>query len=310
MANVSAAKLFGFAQQDLEKYNIDKLMPEVYQKHHSKIVEKAINSEPSSLNTKERFVFGKHRSGYVFPAVIQIRTMQTLKSGFQFVAMFKVDKKLLGSNTGYLLISREKKIQAVTSNIQNILNIDNKKILKMNMLGIDLLRIAPEVFELEVQQPKVVEWALPDFDAMQQKAAPKLKKGDAARRRQTLGAENFASVKAQLQTTLNLVTMGEYGEVGYFVRVQPLEEQGADRLRVKKDVKKELRQPLFQFRYNERNGKFVREIRDSADEKKPKGFDWLENRRNVQSKPVFVLTVQLWSWGTLRRSTLMRCSWR
>jgi len=143
LAIVSAALLFGYTPQDLEKYNIDKLIPEIYQKHHSKIVEKAINSEQNSLNTKERFIFGKHRSGYVFPAVIHIRTMQNLKSGFQFVAMFKVDKKLVSSQSGYLIVSREKKIQAVTSSVQSILNIDNKKISKMNLMGIDMLKIAP-----------------------------------------------------------------------------------------------------------------------------------------------------------------------
>lgn len=98
----------------------------------------------------------------------------------------------------------------------------------------------------------------------------------------------------QLLTTLNLVTMGEYGEIGYYIKVSNSDEQsGNDRMRIKKEVKKEQRQPLFQFRYNERNGKFVREIRDPNEEKKTgKVQNWFENRNVIQSK-FFALILSL-----------------
>lgn len=78
--------------------------------------------------------------------------------------MFKIDKKLVSSYTGFMLISREKKIQAVSSNISNILNIDNKKLYKLNSMGYDMTKIAPEVFDLEISQQKVIDWNMPDVE--------------------------------------------------------------------------------------------------------------------------------------------------
>jgi hypothetical protein len=66
------------------------------------------------------------------------------------VAMVKTDKKLVSSFTGYVLINREKKIIGITSNLVNILSLDNKKVLKMNSLGLDMTRVAPDVFDLEL----------------------------------------------------------------------------------------------------------------------------------------------------------------
>ncbi len=64
--------------------------------------------------------------------------------------MFKIDKKLVSSYTGFMLVNREKKIIAVSSNMSNILTLDNKKLFKLNSMGYDMTKIAPEVFELEI----------------------------------------------------------------------------------------------------------------------------------------------------------------
>ena len=45
-------------------------MPEIYARNHQRILEKACQADPETVNNKERFVFGKHKSGYVFPTLI------------------------------------------------------------------------------------------------------------------------------------------------------------------------------------------------------------------------------------------------
>ena len=45
-------------------------MPELYAKNHQKILEKTTGADPETVNSKERFIFGKHKSGYIFPCLI------------------------------------------------------------------------------------------------------------------------------------------------------------------------------------------------------------------------------------------------
>lgn len=53
-------------------------------------------------------------------------------------------------------------------------------------------------------------------------------------------------------------------------------------MRVKRDIRKDVKQPLFQFRYDERKGKFLRELRDPHDDKKVGRANWLEERHKYE----------------------------
>lgn len=51
----------------MKNYNVEKLMPEMYGRHHSKILENALTKGAENIPNKERLVFARHKSGYVFP---------------------------------------------------------------------------------------------------------------------------------------------------------------------------------------------------------------------------------------------------
>lgn len=57
-------------------------MPELYAKNHQRILEKTAGADPETVTGKERIIFGKHKSGYVFPALIQIKAIRNAKSGY------------------------------------------------------------------------------------------------------------------------------------------------------------------------------------------------------------------------------------
>ena len=42
-------------------------MPEMYGRNHTKILEEALSKGPENIAVKERLVFGRHKSGYIFP---------------------------------------------------------------------------------------------------------------------------------------------------------------------------------------------------------------------------------------------------
>lgn len=48
-------------------------MPEMYAKNHSKVLEEALAKGPENIPNKERLVFAKHKSGYIFPIWLQLK---------------------------------------------------------------------------------------------------------------------------------------------------------------------------------------------------------------------------------------------
>ena len=51
----------------MRNYNVEKLMPEMYAKNHSKVLEEALAKGPENIPNKERLVFARHKSGFIFP---------------------------------------------------------------------------------------------------------------------------------------------------------------------------------------------------------------------------------------------------
>lgn len=45
-------------------------MPELYARHHAKILEEALQKGAENIINKERLIFAKHKSGYIFPVWI------------------------------------------------------------------------------------------------------------------------------------------------------------------------------------------------------------------------------------------------
>jgi len=66
-ANMSACRIFGYTLSEIKNHNVEKLMPEMYAKNHSKVLDEALAKGPENIPNKERIVFARHKSGYVFP---------------------------------------------------------------------------------------------------------------------------------------------------------------------------------------------------------------------------------------------------
>jgi hypothetical protein len=72
--------------------------------------------------------------------------------------------------------------------------------------------------------------------------------------------------KMQLTCHLNTIQMGELGVIGYYLKLEHLSEKGTRNPggQRKEKERERIKQPLFQFRYDGKNGKFIREIKDSS----------------------------------------------
>lgn len=108
--NAGACRIFGYSMNEIKNHNVEKLMPEMYAKNHGKLIEDALNKGSESIHNKERLVFGRHKSGYIFPVWICLKMITNSQGQTQFVALFKTDKKLVSSDIAYILLNNEKKI--------------------------------------------------------------------------------------------------------------------------------------------------------------------------------------------------------
>lgn len=67
------------------------------------------------MTNKERSVYGKHISGYIFPLSLQIKFFQSFLHGKQFVATLKSEKKGINASVAYILIDKNGIVLDVTS---------------------------------------------------------------------------------------------------------------------------------------------------------------------------------------------------
>lgn len=102
---------------------------------------------PENIPNKERLVFARHKSGYIFPVWLQLKMISGLTGGIQFVAMFKIDKKLMSTNTGFILLNKDKKIHGLSSSCIKLMGLDMIRLKRLILNGYDLKRLAPDILK-------------------------------------------------------------------------------------------------------------------------------------------------------------------
>jgi PAS domain S-box-containing protein len=73
LCNAGACRIFGYTSSEIKNHNVEKLMPEMYAKNHSKILDDALAKGAENIPNKERLVFARHKSGYIFPVWLQLK---------------------------------------------------------------------------------------------------------------------------------------------------------------------------------------------------------------------------------------------
>ncbi len=79
---MSMLKVFGFSTKDkVIGKDVEILMPKVYARQHRKFLEAAVQKPSDLISSKERQVFGKHSSGYIFPIWMSIKNVPSFVTG-------------------------------------------------------------------------------------------------------------------------------------------------------------------------------------------------------------------------------------
>ena len=102
-------------------------MSQVYGKYHDLFVENYLNNNDTAkfANTnKEKFVFGKNKSNYLFPTYLAVKAMPSILHGIQFVGSFRQEKNF--KNAAYILTLPDGTIDGISSSCINSLKVDLK----------------------------------------------------------------------------------------------------------------------------------------------------------------------------------------
>ncbi|CDW77649.1 UNKNOWN [Stylonychia lemnae] len=264
--NKSLLKMFGYTSSELLHVHLDKLLPDIYTKDHNAVLEKAIQiSENEEIQYKDRQVFGKHKSGYIFPITILIKMLKNVRQEIKFIAIFKQEKVTMHQQFAYMLINKEKQISMISSNCLTYLDIDQNKVIKFQNKKIDLPFMCPEIFTSSYTDTQKLEWKIPDVNhklaKRKQSSANvqglKRKKTIHALRRQSTRIDQYPTFNYVLETYLQIIKMGSQGEIGWFVKIS---DHSQGELRIRTQIKKVIAIPQFQFQFHQNSGLFIREI--------------------------------------------------
>lgn len=97
------------------------------------------------MSNKERQVFGKHYSGYIFPLWLSIKNLPSFLSGRQFVATFKLEKSGINKNVGHMILDKNKEVIDASSSCMQMLEIDLQKFQKLKA-KLDISLLLPQLF--------------------------------------------------------------------------------------------------------------------------------------------------------------------
>lgn len=91
-----------------------------------------------------------------------------MQNEIQFIALFKIDKKMMNANIGFILFNKEKKIQGISSSCIKMMGLDVQMMRRMIATNYDLAKLSPDLEDQreELAASKtglVLEWVIPTF---------------------------------------------------------------------------------------------------------------------------------------------------
>jgi len=73
--DIAAASLFGYDKNELTNKKVNEIMPPLYAKYHDKFLDNYLNNKESKYFSRDRLLFGKNKSGFIFPVFIIIKVV-------------------------------------------------------------------------------------------------------------------------------------------------------------------------------------------------------------------------------------------
>ena len=112
--NMSVCSMFGYDKVELIGKDISILIPILYAEKHKEILNSIEDRIDYKHIYKEKFVHGKHKSGYVFAINKLLKSLHSVLNNWQYVVTVCIDQKKSGVDTAIVLVDKEMIIRDVS----------------------------------------------------------------------------------------------------------------------------------------------------------------------------------------------------
>jgi PAS domain S-box-containing protein len=106
LVSMGVCSLFGYSKAELIGQDTDLLVPRLFADYHRELMGKAANKGEDKPAFKERYVYARHKTGYIFTMDKQIKALPSIVNSWQFVVCVRKDKKKVDTQTGIILFTR------------------------------------------------------------------------------------------------------------------------------------------------------------------------------------------------------------
>ena len=118
--NKSVSRVFGYLKEQLIGQSVNILIPEIIKESHQKMLENYIEKSNTSLRqpsifNSDKIMFGKHKSGYIFPFKMRIVGTPSLLNDSNFIALINIETKMLAPEIFYLLLDQNRNISDISA---------------------------------------------------------------------------------------------------------------------------------------------------------------------------------------------------
>lgn len=265
--NLAVCRLFGYTKKELMGNNIKILMPEMYAEHHQefllKNIQKLMRGENHEQNLKDRQVFGKNKSGYVFPLWFRLFSTPTLLNNSNYIGLLQIDKKTASGKIIYFLLDKKLNVCNMSSTSITMLGLHQHMI---KYAKLTLTSLCPEIdlHNIDKFQSKSGEDTniyLPDLRCLEMSPDNEQNIFITKNTREKEGTSNEIIIRKtskaiHVNCIIQPITTTDFGLMGYFAKFEEPDEE------FKELVTKEVVYPTFQFRYDDSTNKFIREFKD------------------------------------------------
>lgn len=87
--NNKAERIFGYSTSDLIDYKLNKLLPKLFLENHDNFILNFIKGNRRINKENHSFVWGKHKSGFIVPLIMDINAYVNFEYNFCFIAFLK-----------------------------------------------------------------------------------------------------------------------------------------------------------------------------------------------------------------------------
>ena len=154
--NKAAMNMFGYPKSELERSNVDILMPGIISHRHGYYLNSYIITGKSKLLYAQKKTFAKDKTGFIMPIWIVVKQLNNSEGQIQYAGLLRPLSQKKDENNYYILLNYFGEVSGVTKNLTEFLQLPGSLFQKLNL---NLILLAPKLirnffFAKIIQQDK------------------------------------------------------------------------------------------------------------------------------------------------------------